>query len=167
MVRLHLSQPGLIKKLIATAGLDDDDFSVYIPLRTDWSDEYQDAASLCTPTDNYRTLLGMAMFLLRTRPDIAHAFNILATRCAGATMRDLDSMLDLVRYLKRTRHLELIYRTGSHKQGILSDDFMAGLMLLTPVIAMGTHTLESALPTLLRTLCITQASSVPRVRNRV
>ena len=44
---------------------------------------------------------------------------------------------------------------------------MAGLMLLTPVIAMGTHTLESALPTLLRTLCITQASSVPRVGNRV
>ena len=26
-------------------------------------------------------------------------------------------MHDLVRYLKRTRHLELIYQTGSHKQG--------------------------------------------------
>ena len=119
--RLHLSQPGLIKKLIATAGLDDDDISVYIPLRTDWSDEYQDAASLCTPTDNYRILLGMAMFLLLTRPDIlatrCSGATILATRCAGATMRDLDSMLDLVRYLKRTRHLELIYQTGSHKQG--------------------------------------------------
>ena len=59
----------------------------------------------------------MSMFLLRTRPDIAHSVNILATRCAGATTRDLDSMLDLVRYLKRTQHLELIYQTGSHKQG--------------------------------------------------
>jgi hypothetical protein len=75
--RLHLSQPGLIKKLIATAGLEDDSNPVYIPLRTDWSDEYQDASTLCAPTDNYRTLLGMSMFLLRTRPDIAFAVNSL------------------------------------------------------------------------------------------
>jgi len=48
--RLHLSQPGLIKKLIATAGLEDDNKVVHIPLRTDWSDEHQDAAPLCTPS---------------------------------------------------------------------------------------------------------------------
>ena len=115
--RLHLSQPGLIKKLIATAGLEDDNKVVHIPLRTDWSDEYQDAAPLCTPTDNYRTLLGMSMFLLRTRPDIAFGVNILATRCAGATTKDLECMLDLIRYLKRTQHLELIYQTGTREQG--------------------------------------------------
>ena len=57
------------------------------------------------------------MFLLRTRPDIAFAVNILATRCAGATARDLECMLDLIRYLKRTQHLELIYQTGTREQG--------------------------------------------------
>ena len=45
--RLHLSQSGLVKKLITIAGLNDDDKMVYIPLRKDWS----------TSTDNYRILL--------------------------------------------------------------------------------------------------------------
>ena len=41
----------------------------------------------------FRTLLGMLIFLLlRTRPDIAFAVNTLATRCAGATLRDLDAI---------------------------------------------------------------------------
>ena len=47
----------LVKKLITIAGLNDDDKMVYIPLRKDWSDEYQDASPLCTSTDNYRILL--------------------------------------------------------------------------------------------------------------
>ena len=55
--RLHLSQSGLVKKLITIAGLNDDDKMVYIPLREDWSDEYQDASPLCTSADNYRILL--------------------------------------------------------------------------------------------------------------
>ena len=42
--RLHLSQPGLIKKLIAAAGLADNDRVVRIPMRTDWSDAAQDDA---------------------------------------------------------------------------------------------------------------------------
>ena len=40
--RLHLSQPGLIKKLITTAELQDNKRSVRIPIRTDWNEGEQD-----------------------------------------------------------------------------------------------------------------------------
>ena len=114
--RLHLSQPGLISKLIKASGLEEDDRAVHIPMRTDWSDDEQDDAPLCTPSDGYRTLLGMLMFLLRTRPDIAYAVNRLATRCASATTKDLAAIKDVIRYLKHTRHLELVYQTRSREQ---------------------------------------------------
>jgi len=45
---LHLSQPGLIKKLIAAAEFADNERVVRIPMRTDWSDAAQgDDAPLC------------------------------------------------------------------------------------------------------------------------
>jgi hypothetical protein len=112
---LHLSQPGLIKKLVEAAGLLEDERVAHIPMRTDWSDEEQDKAPLCEG-GNYRTLLGMLIFLLRTRPDIAYAVNRLATRCAGATAKDLDAVTEVVRYLKSTAHLELTYKTASLDQ---------------------------------------------------
>jgi hypothetical protein len=58
----------------------------------------------------------MLIFLLRTRPDIAYAVNRLATRCAGATTKDLDAVTEVVRYLKSTAHLELTYKTASLDQ---------------------------------------------------
>jgi len=85
-------------------------------MRTDWSDEEQDKAPTCTPGDNYRTLLGMLIFLLRTRPDIAYAVNRLATRCASATQKDLAAIHDVIRYLKGTRQLELTYVANSREQ---------------------------------------------------
>ena len=45
--RLHLSQPGLIKKLITTAELQDSKRSVRIPMRTDWNEVEQDKAARC------------------------------------------------------------------------------------------------------------------------
>jgi hypothetical protein len=112
---LHLSQPGLIKKLIEAAGLLQDERMARIPMRADWDDAEQDAAPLCE-SDNYRTLLGMLIFLLRTRPDIAYAVNRLATRCAGATTKDMDAICEVVRYLKSTAHLELTYKSASLDQ---------------------------------------------------
>jgi hypothetical protein len=43
--RLHLSQPGLIKKLIATAELQDNKRSVRIPIRTNWNEVEKDKAA--------------------------------------------------------------------------------------------------------------------------
>jgi hypothetical protein len=113
--RLHLSQPGLIKKLIAAARLADNDRVVRIPMRTDWSDAAQDGAPLCEG-DNYRALLGMLIFLLRTRPDIVYSVNRLATRTAGATVKDMDAIHEVILYLKCTAHLELTYLSASQNQ---------------------------------------------------
>ena len=38
----------------------------------------------------YATLLGMLIFVLRTRPDVAYAVNRLATRAAACTLKDLS-----------------------------------------------------------------------------
>ena len=113
--RLHLSQPGLIKKLITTAELQDSKRSVRIPMRTDWNEVEQDKAARCEG-GIFRTLLGMLIFLLRTRPDIAFAVNTLATRCAGATLRDLDAIHEVILYLKCTAHLELSYNPADPDQ---------------------------------------------------
>ena len=84
-------------------------------MRTDWSDAAQDDAPLCEG-DNYRTLLGMLIFLLRTRPDIAYSVNRLATRTAGATVKDMDAIHEVILYLKCTAHLELTYLSASQNQ---------------------------------------------------
>ena len=47
----------------------------------------------------------MLIFLLCTRPDVTFAVNTLATRCAGATIRDLDAIHEVILYLKCTAHL--------------------------------------------------------------
>ena len=54
--RLHLSQPGLIKKLITTAELQDNKRSVRIPIRTDWNEDEQDKTARCEG-GIFRTLL--------------------------------------------------------------------------------------------------------------
>ena len=77
-------------------------------MRTDWDEVEQDKAARCEG-GIFRTLLGMLIFLLRTRPDIAFAVNTLATRCASATLRDLDAIHEVILYLKCTAHLELSY----------------------------------------------------------
>jgi hypothetical protein len=77
-------------------------------MREDFNDEFQDASPPCDPT-KYRSLLGMLIFLLRSRPDIAYAVNRLATRSIGATDRDLSAIIRIVKYLRSTIDLELIY----------------------------------------------------------
>ena len=86
-------------------------------MRADWSDDEQDRAPQCASADNYRTLLGMLIFLLRTRPDIAYAVNRLATRCVGATTKDFAALHDVILCLKGTRHLELTYVSNSREKG--------------------------------------------------
>ena len=83
-------------------------------MRTDFTDEEQDDASPCDKT-KYQTLLGMLIFVIRSRPDIAYAVNRLATRCAGKgpTTKDLEALKRVIRYLKTTAHLELVYAAGS------------------------------------------------------
>ena len=103
--RLHRSQPGLIKKLITTAELQTaSDLCEFLCALTGM--KLNRTRLLAVRGGSFAlSLRGMLIFLLRTRPDIAFAVNTLATRCAGATLRDHEVIL----YLKCTAHLELSY----------------------------------------------------------
>ena len=67
-----------------------------------------------TPYDrrDYLHLLGMLNYLLRSRPDIATALSYAATKSTAPTYQDYDNLLDVVRYLWKTRHLGLTIRPG-------------------------------------------------------
>jgi len=60
----------------------------------------------------YSTLLGMLIFVLRTRPDVAYAVNRLATRASTPTQRDLEALRQVANYLYTTAHLELVYNNS-------------------------------------------------------
>ena len=65
---------------------------------------------------SYSSVVGMLLYLSgHTRPDIAYAVNRLATRCAGKgpTTKDFKAIKRVIRYLKTTAHLELVYAAGS------------------------------------------------------
>jgi hypothetical protein len=59
----------------------------------------------------YATLLGMLIYVLRTRPDVAYAVNRLATRASTPTLKDYESLRQVANYLYTTSHLELVYNT--------------------------------------------------------
>jgi hypothetical protein len=64
----------------------------------------------------YATLLGMLIFVLRTRPDVAYAVNRLATRAANCTVKDYECLCQVANYLHTTSHLELVYNTRDPAQ---------------------------------------------------
>ena len=103
-----MSQPGHIAKIAREANIDICGKPTYLPMPANFNDEYQDAAA---PADRakYSTLLGMLIYILRTRPDVAYVVNRLATRAAISTTRDYDSLRQIAAYLHTTAHLELVY----------------------------------------------------------
>ena len=61
----------------------------------------------------FQHLLGMIMFVVRTRPDIAYAVNRMAMRTSKATEKDIKALTRIAAYLYQTRHLELVYSKGT------------------------------------------------------
>ena len=108
---MYLSQPGHIEKLAHAADIDltrQDTEVVKSPMRPDFKDTYQNEAPLGNKP-LYQTLLGMLIFVLKTRPDIAYAVNRLATRSIAPTTRDMDAILRVIKYLVHTADIELVY----------------------------------------------------------
>ena len=84
-----------------------------------FSDEDQNDSTpldLNDGTKKYQTLLGMLIYVLRTRPDISYAVNRLATRATVATHKDYQSLRQVAAYLNTTSHFELVYRRADKKQ---------------------------------------------------
>ena len=68
-----------------------------------------------TPYDrkSYLHLLGMLNYLLRSRPDISTALSYAATKSSSPTTQDYDNLLDVVKYLWKTKHVGLVIRPGN------------------------------------------------------
>ena len=113
--RLYLSQPGHIAKCAREAGITPATKPSYIPMSPSFNDAEQEQSP---PGDKgrYATLLGMLIFLLRTRPDVAYAVNRLATRASNCTQKDYDCLCQVANYLYTTAHLELVYNTRDPAQ---------------------------------------------------
>jgi hypothetical protein len=107
---LYLSQPGLINKIISESNLGDAS-PKSTPMVSNYDEQLHDDSPPCDRSQ-YRRLLGMIMFLLRTRPDISYAVTRLATRTSTATEKDMSALLRVIRYLKGTSHMELVFSRG-------------------------------------------------------
>ena len=81
-----------------------------------FNDAEQDDSPKLPANSPYPTLLGMLIYVLRTRPDIAYAVNRLATRSSIATEKDLLAIQQVIAYLRTTRHLELVYNSTCPRQ---------------------------------------------------
>ena len=113
--RLYLSQPGHIAKCAREAQILPSTRPAFIPMNPNFNDYDQDQSP---PADKgkYATLLGMLIFVLRTRPDVAYAVNRLATRAANCTIKDYECLCQIANYLHTTSHLELVYNTRDPAQ---------------------------------------------------
>jgi hypothetical protein len=117
---IYLSQPGHLEKIFACARTTEKGADT--PMSAEFSDLVQDnspplSRSKEAPEDKsleyFQRLLGMIMFVVRTRPDIAYAVNRMAMRTSKATERDVKSLRRIAAYLYQTRQLELVYSKGS------------------------------------------------------
>jgi hypothetical protein len=114
--RLYMSQPGHIAKCAYEAGITAATKPSFIPMAPTFNDLDQDQSP---PADKGKcaSLLGMLIFVLRTRPDVAYAVNRLATRASNCTEKGYDYLHQVANYLYTTSHLELVYNSAkaSHR----------------------------------------------------
>ncbi len=117
---IYLSQPGHLDKIFECAKTTDKGSDT--PMSADFNDLAQDNSPLLSkskdaPEDKsleyFQHLLGMIMFVVRTRPDIAYSVNRMAMRTSKATEKDIKSLRRIAAYLRQTKHLELVYSKGT------------------------------------------------------
>lgn len=107
---MRLSQPQRINEMMDTYQLHDIPFPT-VPMPATFSDDYQNDAPPCDYSI-FMALLGLLMFIVKTRPDIAYSVNRMATRAMQATTRDFSSLLRIVSYLGGTRDLGVTFVKG-------------------------------------------------------
>ena len=114
---LYLSQPGHIMKIVEEANIETA-LTTRTPMATEFNDEDQNASPTLTKAEKakYHTLLGMLLYVLRTRPDISYAVNRLATRTAISTQKDYNCLQRIAIYLRGTATKELVYRNDDENQ---------------------------------------------------
>ena len=112
---IHLSQPGLIDKLVSTSGLSDSTpRDIPMAPNLDLGDLHDER----TPEEKerllqipYRTTVGMMLYLaLGSRPDIAFAVTKLSQYCSNPGLAHWNAAKQVIRYLKGTKGHGILYR---------------------------------------------------------
>ena len=105
---LCLSQPSHLQKLFDLFKLTDETDPTKCP-PTPMTTAYAIDTSESTPCDRdlYRRAIGCTLYILKTRPDVAFAINILCTKTATATEKDWTALKRVVRYLYGTQDIVL------------------------------------------------------------
>ena len=94
-------QPVHIKRVIEHVYGTEDIPVVTTPMTDKWNEEIQDKADRCD-AEEWMKLLGMIVWIMRTRLDIAVAVSRLCARTQKATTRDMNALRRLVAYLAFT-----------------------------------------------------------------
>jgi hypothetical protein len=109
--RIKISQPGYIKQI-----LEDNNMlkcnACTTPMSSTFNDEYQNNSPTLSDDEHeiFLNILGCLIYLLKTRPDISYAVNRLATRSTKTTVRDMEAIKRILRYIKGTVSLGIIFK---------------------------------------------------------
>lgn len=117
---MSLSQEAYIEKLVHRFGLQDaKGIATPMEVRPTFLDEKSDEGSSDRP---YRELIGGLLYLSqRTRPDIAFSVAKLAQFCTCNNEDHWNAARRVLRYLKETKHLKLVYRPTGENLTAYSD----------------------------------------------
>jgi hypothetical protein len=110
----YLSQAKYIQDLIARSGITDTKTAA-TPMETHLQLRPTDGTPLADPT-RYRHIVGSLVYLTITRPDIAHVVNILSQFVGAPTSVHFGHLLRVLRYLRGTSSLCLLYARDSSLQ---------------------------------------------------
>jgi hypothetical protein len=111
---LCLSQPSHLQKLFDAIGLTEETDPTKCPptpMTTAYAIDMTESPQC--DRDLYRRVIGCTLYILKTRPDVAFAVNILCTRTASATERDWVALKRVIRYLYGTQDTVLRYPVES------------------------------------------------------
>ena len=81
----------------------------------DWNEADQDDSPRID-VEPYRKLVGSALFILKSRPDVEIALSKESSRTHKCTEKDMAVLRQTISYLHATRPLELVYSRDCSKQ---------------------------------------------------
>ena len=113
---MFISQPAFMEKIFKYFNLTDE-ITVKHP-STPMSSTFDVSVQCDSPRMNphdFQKGIGMLLYALRTRPDIAFAINTLSSRTQECTDEDFVALKRVARYLHGTKKLGLRFRVGSQE----------------------------------------------------
>ena len=108
-----------MRRLIEMVFGEEEIFQATIPMKPTWNVEYQSDAARCDQ-DKWATVLGLAVYVSRIKPDILVAMSLLCSRTQEATERDWDALVFMVAYLAFTESIGLTFHPNDEEDGRIS-----------------------------------------------